>query len=64
MKVVPSRFNRPEPASTGASSADRAAWGAATRVIERQCNTGPDPDGLCPLVLMPMTIIPPMLLED
>lgn len=36
----------------------------SSRVIVRRCNTGPDRDGLCPLVLAPMTIVPLLLLDE
>jgi len=37
---------------------------ASSRVVTRRCNTGPERDGLCPLALAPMTIIPSLLLDD
>ena len=37
---------------------------ASTQVIVRRCHTGPAPDGLCPLTLAPMTVVPLLLLDD
>jgi len=37
---------------------------ASTQNVERRCNTGPDPDGLCPLVLAPSTVVPLILLDE
>lgn len=36
----------------------------ATRQIVKRCNTGPDKDGLCPLVITPSAILKPLLLDD
>ncbi len=36
----------------------------SSRVIVRRCNTGPERDGLCPLALAPMTIIPSLILDE
>ncbi|MBX2848607.1 MAG: hypothetical protein KTR16_09810 [Acidiferrobacterales bacterium] len=35
-----------------------------TQTIERSCNTGPDPAGLCPLPVSTTTVIPLLLLDD
>jgi len=38
--------------------------GPGTQIIVRKCNTGPDPQGLCPLIVTPMTNVVPLLLLD
>jgi len=35
-----------------------------TQIISRKCNTGPDPEGLCPFPVTTTTVIPTLLLDD
>jgi len=36
----------------------------STQIVVKSCNTGPDPDGLCPLAISTTTVIPLLLLDD
>lgn len=38
--------------------------GISTQIVVRSCNTGPDPEGLCPLAISTTTVIPLLLLDD
>lgn len=38
--------------------------GSATQTVERKCNTGPNPKGLCPLIVTPPANVVPLLLLD